>query len=92
MSATPTFEEIANLHNNVGHMCPYWMSDAIRHVARNCDISCIEHDNCDETAGKYDGWALATVFNTVPQLLAEIERLKQVEKQMDELLQTLRTQ
>jgi len=65
--------------DEVGQMCPPWMGSAIRHVVRNCDIDCQDHEDCENRAGRYDGYAIATVFNAVPQLLAEIERLKKIE-------------
>ncbi len=60
--------------------CPEYLYSAIRHVQRNCDFECFDHqgdaaDDCNQP-NRYDGRPLAAIRNAVPAMLDEIERLR----------------
>ncbi len=61
--------------------CPSLTGAMVRHVARNCDIDCPQHDHngksdeCPGAFGRYDGEFIAAAPNDVADLLAEVERL-----------------
>ncbi len=61
--------------------CPSLTGAMIRHVAKNCDIDCPEHDRngksaeCPGAFGRYDGEFIAAAPTDVADLLAEVERL-----------------
>jgi hypothetical protein len=74
--------------------CPSLTGAMVRHVARNCDIDCPQHDGngksaeCPGAFGRYDGEFIAAAPNDVADLLAALEeaerKLAMIENRMRE--------
>lgn len=58
--------------------CEDYCYEAIRHVQRNCDIECLEHEDLDKckSFGKYDGSFISKAPEIIDQLLRQNEILR----------------
>jgi hypothetical protein len=76
--ATP-FDDLKELSVSVGHLCPHYLYDAIRHVTRNCDMECTEHGrDCTDMPLRDSGANIAKLVNAVPMLIAQFEFIRRV--------------
>lgn len=59
-------------------LCPEHLRQSIRHVQRNCDIDCTDHEDATswdacKQPDRYSGDRMARALATIPKLLAAVE-------------------
>ena len=57
--------------------CPTWTQSAVRHIARNVDIDCADHDGDDEFEAGWDRYASGPAIYTLARTIdAQLDMLR----------------
>jgi hypothetical protein len=84
-----TLDQIRARSEGLTDLCQEYMRQIIRHVQRNCDIECNEHEDSDwgtcKQPDRYDGDRMAAVLADVPRLLAALNAVERQCRWLDTL-------